>query len=262
MDTRVTGIKEANEHLIGIGQRDKAQVIRLPECEPSHRWAFWNSTEGALRIYDAEPGPIGFEADSLESLRDILLDIGTEKTRVFAHDGGVTAVLDVTGNRRDRVTLELKATGAWTALARIGGSGVSQDDLLTTLRTQLHDGDLSGLTALVRTMRFESHNTSEGALAAGAQSLSVDARRKALMGGKDIPDRVEFELSRYEQLATNEWRHTVKCALDVNIDRKLIYVMPLAGELDAIRRKTADAIADWLRKGLSGKDIKVWAGRP
>lgn len=265
--------KRALQYLVGLGERDKAQVVTLPKCEHESQWGFWNPVKGELTINEAKTWPIGFRAASLDALREMLLDHrkreiaevpdGPTDIRVFLGEHSATAVINAGGNRLDRVSMEFEQTPAWKFLAACAaGGGLTQDVLVLKLRTDLAGCDLSGLLKLVRTIRFESNSQSEGTVGSGYTGLSAAAMKKAVLAGAEPPDVVEFEVHVYEVPALTIAPAVIKCALEIDVGRKLLYLLPQAGELTRAQDAATAAIAEYLGKGLREAGIPVWRGEP
>lgn len=265
--------KRALQYLVSLGERNVAQRVDLPCCEPQNRWAFWNPVKGELEVQTAEAWPISFEAASLDALRDMLLDqrkreiAGTPEAqteiRVFLGKFAAKAILNAAGSRLDRVAMAFEQTPAWKFLtACAAGGGLTQDALVLKLRTDLVGCDLSGLLKLVRTIRFEASSQSEGTVGAGYTGLSATAMKKAVLAGAEPPDVVEFEVHVYENPALAIPPAVIQCALEIDVTRKLIYLLPRAGELTRAQDAATAEIAEYLGKGLREAGIPVWCGEP
>ncbi|TXH58264.1 MAG: hypothetical protein E6Q97_02660 [Desulfurellales bacterium] len=265
--------KRALQYLVSLGERNAAQLVELPDCEHKRRWAFWNPVKGELELHNADPAPIGFEAASLDALRDMLLDQrkreiegvpeAATEIRVFLGTFAAKAILNAGGNRLDRVAMAFEQTPAFEFLtACAAGGGLTQDALVLKLRTDLAGCDLSGLLKLVRTIRFEASSQSEGTVGAGYTGLSATAMKKAVLAGAEPPDVVEFEVHVYEKPALTIPPAVIRCALEIDVNRKLIYLLPRAGELTRAQDAATAAIAEYLGKGLREAGIPVWCGEP
>lgn len=255
--------KRALQYLVGLGEANKAGRIELPGCEPEHRWAFWNPTKGELEMHDADAAPREYQAADLESLRDILIDVGNGETRVFVADGIVEAILSEIGDRRDRVFCRMPYTAAWNELLKLRASSMKQADLIRSLRIPLAGCEQTGLLSKVRTLRLMKASDSESAINHGAESISLSAKKEASSGGQALPETAEFHVSIYEPLADDdEYDVDVKCVIDVDVDRGTLMVSMLPGEAERALRVTLNKISQWLGNGLREKGVLIWRGTP
>lgn len=237
------------------------RMVELPKCERPDRYAYWNPHDGKITVETASPPALKIIAGSPQDLVDILIDQGHMDTRVFVSLEGVRAVLHIE-ERDEQVLLPLTPTDAYAAL-RSGWRG-DQAALINVLRNQFAKLEKTGLLAVARTVRLTKGSDTTMVANHGSASVSAEVQRKALLNGTDLPEYAEFELNLFEELADAQYMHPVRAIFDVDIERAIFSLTPVAAELLVAEVETVRTLAEFIRNGLRGHDeateIKVFCG--
>lgn len=233
------------------------QVLDLPKNENPDLYAVYNPATGEIKYRTIESPPLCVAVDTPQDLVDVVLDRGTENSRVFVSEqAGVVGLLEPE-RPRSRIHLALTQTPTYAAISN-GVTG-SHERLISMLRNELA-GEMTGLLPLLRLVKLTKSSDTQAAAQQGSASVSSHVQRQALFGGKEPPEHCEFQFNLFEQLPGTEYTHSVRCTVNVDIDSGKIALLPLAAELTAARLATLTTLTDFLRNGLRERKVAVFRG--
>lgn len=204
----------------------------------------------------------GFHA--LNSFAAAVANWRTERSAVFIGNTKIEAVLDDGDRRINRLYMNLTDTAELKWLSGQDANPEEHDpvELLETLRTKLLRVAPDELKNLIQNCEFSSGTTGSFDQAAGSVSMSRAVRRKAMFGGQEPPTHFTFNVFAYDELDAEQYCLPVLMAFEPNPAHATLTLIPTAGEIARLRRKTAEFVERELRTGLLPENIPIFYGFP
>lgn len=255
---RQAGIRESDTLL--------KQFVKPPEgTEPSYVY-FQRNAEGLLELRTAGIGPRSYGVYRVKDFIAAVSKLPAPKQAVFVGTNGIRAILDETGDRRDRVRMPLSYTGSFSALLglNVGNDPMSQDEFIGFLRIRLAGCVKSDVVSLFRQLKFTNNSSGDATYETGRQQVSRSVLKEIVANGKEIPDEIVVQVEVYEELwgdstgAALRW--PVTCAVVIDFDKGKFTLIPLSGQLNKARIMTQENIADTIAAGLP--EALVVCGEP
>lgn len=239
-------------------------VMPPGKTEPDYVY-FQRGKDGLLERRAGDVGPRDYTVYRVKDFIAAVSKLPSPKQAVFVGKHAITAILDETGDRRDRVTMPLSYTGQFAALVGLSGAKkMPQDDFLDFLRIDLAGCVLPDVVSLFRQLKFTKNDSGDASYETGRQQVSRSVLREIVAGGKEIPDEIVVQIEVYEELwgdstgAALRW--AVICAVVIDFENGKFTLIPLAGQLNKARIMTQENIADTIATGLP--EALVVCGEP
>lgn len=262
-------LKELFEAMASQAVEAKSLEIIHPDAEPAHKYLIIDR-DGMIIDREAAPKP---RADKLLTLVDFCAAViahKSEATAVYCGGGGAVAVLDDSGNRRDRLTLELPISQPMSTLLSAEGvapgasrRAYSQKQWVEMLRVSLNGCVEAAIIERFRAVKTVSTRGTASRVQAGRESLDAEVVAEVMCDGIAPPEEIELQVYAYRDLVGPEFRHRVRCAVvsDLQADTGPTFILiPLAGELARVLNETDGYIRSQIEQ-LTGIN-KVYCGKP
>lgn len=247
------------QYLVELGRRGELRRMELDEW-PQHYAAWWNPVRGQLEFHEAPLGPREYLAYDLGGLARIVVDVGSDKTRVFVGERRIVAMLEPKDSR-ERVSMSNDFSAAWQAMCGLV-EFQQQAFVVKVLRTSLDGCELTGLLPRVRTLRLEKSSETNSSVHQGVETLSAAARREASSGGQPFPEVAEFLLPVFvSDVPDPALYQRVKVSVEVDLDKGRIALLPIADSHLMAKAAALESQAARLRAGTQESGCKVWIGQ-
>lgn len=248
-------LKELFDAVCELARKSVQPTTFHPAAEPPDVYRIQN-TDGVLSdLIIAQPRPRGYVLYSLEHFADAVeraMQQGPAaadaNTLVFCGRGGVLAVLDETTNRREMLKVNLPESTEFTTLKTLERqrAAMDQETLIKRLRIDLALAVAPADLATFRAIKFEKRTAGQASVQTGASTLGLDVERKITCDGKAPPDEITVNVCVYRDLAGEEYRKPVRCAVDTDLEKQTFTLIPMAGEIERAQAETDQQIHDKL----------------
>lgn len=259
---------------------------------PPHIAHLWNFREGKLERHISPPHPREYEAATVESLAKLINEfVGNDELHpripegatsatlrnplvfVWIHHGRVIVTLDETGERRERLGLELVQSEPFRALTALAGNWVGQREFVEALRVHVN-GVYSPETVIdtIRSLRWSQNEEGDSTVQTGRARFG--RRVEAAIAGVADKDLREIEdltvtIPVYSNLfdegpgwAPSPILSTFRCAVDVHPTEQKIILKLKAGELDRHLRDLDRKVHDMLVADITHDRVRIFFGDP
>jgi len=241
------------------------QFVTAPPSEPSHVY-FQRGADGLIERKVAGVEERNYTTYRMKDFVTAVLKLPSPKPAVFVGEERVTAILDETGDRRDRVVMPLTYTGQFAALKGLAAQRLcmGQDTFIDFLRIELAGCVSADVSGIFRQLKFTNNSNGESSYETGRQQISRSVLREIAAGTdehgdpRSIPDEININLLVYEQTWGDAIKWNVACAVVIDFDKGKFTLIPLAGELNKVRLLTQNNLAEHIAVGLP--DVLVVCG--
>lgn len=257
-------IQEGIAAIVDLANRASAKIAETKH-EPSGTYYVLDGT-GKMTKTKADVAPRAHKVDSIETIV-AFAERFPDTAAVWLGFEGVTVLMD-DETRRESARLALKPSKQFETLAKFDGEGwrnhpLTQAELILLLRTTFaRTASSSGFLSTVRSLRFRSAAEGTGNIQHGKSSIGKQVEQQ-VSGEKEIPETVVFDIPVFESgfyvLAK------VEVAIDINIAGERFHLIPLPGELAAVKEHACGQIEKHLLDNID-KDAevhdRVYRGQP
>lgn len=262
------------------------KIVPLP-LEPEGHYGLWKPHEKTFEIRVAATPPREYRAGSVEAVVKMLDEFMSRKAHsssgdinlydmafVFVQDGLITAVLNETHDRKERVTFSLTMAPAFRLLRKMAEHPywAGQKATIDLLRTELNAKYVpDNIVTTLRTLKFNSDASGESVVKTGKESMGrqVEAKIAGLDGGElDALENVLVTLPVYTDLLdpAREYRvieFSVDCAFDVDVTENKFRLKPKAGEIERVLLEADRRIMNDIDANLKDRTrVRVFRGAP
>lgn len=278
----------------GVEAAGKIKGLQLVPFSGDAERRVWrvNHMTGDVVEFNLGDGPRKYAAATVEDVAKVVNRLKTRQgaaagdSFVWVKDGKVSATVHEQVDRRERVWLALSKTSSFEILEDLaseapergnvqGSPGwFDQRGIVDLLRNQLAASyDPGDLVATLRQIKIQSESGGESALAVGKESISRRAVASVVgLEGRDLPERVKvtvpvyddwFEPVREGQRGRRPRMAEVLCAFDVDVQRGVFRLKPLAGQVEQVLLDVDAEIANRLEELLQADaHAYVFLGEP
>lgn len=260
--------------------------------DPKRRTLRVNHISGEVQEYTLEDGPREYAAATVEDVAKVVNRLkmreGAPKgdTFLWVNGGKVHATVHEQADRRERVWLALSKTSSFEILEDLaseapergnvqGSPGwFDQRGMVDLLRNQLAASyDPGDIITILRQLKLQSESGGESTLAVGKESISRRAVASvAGLDGRELPERVTVTAPVYDdwfepvvegQRGRRPRMAQVVCAFDVDVQRGVFRLKPLAGQVEQVLLDIDNQIAQRLEETLhKDANAHVFLGEP
>jgi len=229
---------------------DEAKSVELLQVDPNDpRTTYIRRADGIVETIDRLPPARKHTLGTLDSLEAAIERYGTPRSTLWVAFEKVVVVLDDTpdDHRLERLTLPLLASEAFRLL---GDGPKNQKAFVTWLRQQVEpiaDLDPTGVRQLVSELRFSTTDDLSGSVQADATRLGREVQQRVTAADR-IPERINVEFAPYPGLdeELGEFRVTVSCSLNVDLDNRTLHLRPDEGQIEAAKLEAMGAVRTWI----------------
>lgn len=233
-----------------------------PDAEPKHVY-YLRTAGGTLEHHEASPEPRQHRAGDIATIARLgsLLDGPTPV--IWYSRVGVTLLID-DDTRRDRVHLPFEFSPQMTLLQAMEKSQQwsNQATFLSLLRVKLA-GSMGHHPSLIPSLRkIKFKQTAEGgseivqAKASVGKSISAE-----LSGAEPLPDELTLCLPVFNG---RQERATILCSLDIDPEKQLFSLTPMAGEIEEAVRQAEAKVREVIAQEMEVVSLEcpVYYGTP
>ncbi len=258
-------LKELFDAVCGLARTSMQPGIFKIESEPADVYRIRYADGTLSDPITAQPRPRGYVLHSLEHFAEAVersMGQGSAdadaNTLVFCGRGSAVAVLDETTHRRELLKINLPESTEFSTLKALERqrAAMDQETLIKRLRIDLALAVAPADLATFRAIKFEKRTAGQATVQTGASTLGLDVERKVTCGDKAPPDEITVNVCVYRDLAGEEFRKPVRCAVDTDLEKQTFTLIPMAGEIERAQAETDQQIRNRLCELLpTGVDV-------
>lgn len=269
--------KIADMAKVATGLQTAPHVMSVPG-QAKHLVRIWDPHTKTLTLEELAPEKRDYKAASIQSLIGVIGEFApkgpegqpdpasTLDVWAWVNKGNVVVQIHQSGDRRERITLNLQRSDAFKAIETLGKGGqVNQRTLLDYLRTQINCPHTPDLLPLVKRLKFNVSTAGDSTVGNGRESMGkrLEAEVAGLDGGS-MPELVTFEVPLYDDLFDEKGeviRRSIECSFDVNTVEQSFALKPRAGEIEKALRELDQYLIDQIKFGVASS-VRVFRGVP
>ena len=239
-----TDLAESLEFLVGLdASKSDPQMVASHQFGDRH---YYERNTGEMKILSAPRMARRYRVGSIYGMKQLLSDIGSDKTRVFVSEDRVIAVLDETSDRREGLDMELKPSAIAMQFVSSGYCSMSPRTLWNWLRTQADAILPPEFMNQLRNITIKSDGTVKTSVGTGEESFGKDINQKASGDDSPLPDEVTLTFHWYTNVLQSALAE-ILCTLDFDFERSNVLLKAKAGEVEAAQSGAILGVAGLLK---------------
>ena len=236
----------------------KAEGAKLLQVPGDGRTAFIDQG-GTLVKHDVSP-PL--RAHNVKSVDDLIAAAQTWNVKpVVWVNGSEVVLLPDDNDRRDRVTLKLVKSAAFSKLCALAAKPeVDQAELVRIIRVDLQ-GTISRteLLTAIRSIKFRSLTSGQSTIQHGNESMGRTIEAE-VTGAGNLPELVVVSCATFSNPGERDKTMTVACDLEIVPQEQTFRFQPIPDEIERV----TDAALEDIRQRIEGEldGVSVFYGSP
>lgn len=243
-----TTVKKSAEVQIVNFDRTKDRIVVLPD--------------GKVTVTEADLPNVAHVAADLNTILAVIefKTVNSMAAEVWYSRGGVRAILDATGHRRNSIVMPLSLSVQMKTLSELDShrKPLTQKALLSLLRLTFHAAGLGNLPAMLGKVKFSVNRDGESEIAKDKRSVGM-SHLAQFHGFADIPDVVPFHVPAFANGVSIPV--VVRVAIEPDPETQTFQLIPLAGEIEAALGNAETILGEMLR-GIMPDGVPVLLGSP
>ena len=243
------------------GASNKVQVLDLP-CEPKGVYGLVKA-DGTFQRIVAGASPRGHALHRVDQIVDFVQDardrLSAKPTVWYSRKGVQVLLVDdsLEANLQSRATINFAFTPQFELIRSCADSSPWHDpkQFCLWIRSKLIDCLRDGreILSIMKDLRFNVQNFGKSIIGQGRESIGreVDAEVTSEFG--DLPDDLFFDVRVIDDPSLLR-RQAIQCALEVDPQKGLMRVVPLAGQIQNALDAELEGIGSLLKSTLDCPD--------
>jgi len=239
-----TDLAESLEFLVGLDVK-KHDPVMLATHQFGDRTVY-DRAANSVSVLQGPKMARRYRVGSIYGMKQLLSDIGSDKTRVFVSESRVIAVLDETSDRREGLEMALKPSAIADQFASHGRCQMVPHALWTWLRTESESVSPPDFMNQLRKITIKSDGTVKTSVGTGEDSFGKEISQKATGDESPLPDDVTLCFHWYTNVLQSALAEIV-CTLDFDFERSNVLLKAKAGEVEAAQSGAILGVAGLLK---------------
>lgn len=184
-------------------------------------------------------------ADVVKCVRTMHAEEKAPDCYVFCRDGLITVIADENGDRRERLTMQHKASPAFAHVGNLASRWFTPADMTQFCRVELSGCVPTNFMDWIKKLKFTNNATTQSDLQTGRESMGREIENQ-VTGNGPVPETVVLEVPVFDDLfrendTSEVARFFVKCIVAIDYAKGQLRLVPIPSDL-ALAQMDADEL--------------------